>query len=94
MALAHHPRCDEATILAAWPAGAPFAALSVRNMTKPVFITVELDQETALALAQFVKRVGWSDIRGNAVDDDEAYAVRDGLAAVAVGLQQHGFAPR
>ncbi|MFM2287704.1 MAG: hypothetical protein RL684_847 [Pseudomonadota bacterium] len=60
----------------------------------PIFITVELDDERALALAQFVKRVGWQEIRVNAVSDDEAYAMRDAIAAVADGLQARGYAPR
>ena len=40
---------------------------------------MELEPAQALALAQFVKRVGWSEIRQNAVDDDEAYAMREAL---------------
>lgn len=61
---------------------------------REVFVTVKLDVECAQALAQFVKRVGWQAIRDCAVDDDEAYAMRDGLALVREGLQEHGYAPR
>ena len=59
-----------------------------------VTVTFELTSQEALALAQFVKRVGWSEFRQNAVDDDEAYVIRDAVDRVAVGLAQVGFAPR
>jgi dissimilatory sulfite reductase (desulfoviridin) alpha/beta subunit len=45
-------------------------------------------------LAQFIKRVGFSDFRGNAQDDAEAYAMRDALDLVGVALRDAGFAPR
>lgn len=48
----------------------------------------------AEALAQFVKRIGWSDARALAVDDDEAYAMMDGIAALQRALAEAGYAPR
>ncbi|EHN1210476.1 hypothetical protein ABL583_004450 [Salmonella enterica] len=39
-------------------------------------LSLELDDKEALALAQFVKRLTWSDLRGGAVDDDEAYVIK------------------
>ncbi|WP_258866680.1 DUF7706 family protein [Citrobacter koseri] len=33
-------------------------------------LSLELDDKEALALAQFVKRLTWSDLRGCAVDDE------------------------
>lgn len=59
-----------------------------------VTVTLELTPQEALALAQFVKRVGWSEFRQNAVDDDEAYVIRDAVDRVASGLAQVGYAPR
>ena len=59
-----------------------------------VTVTIELTSQEALALAQFVKRVGWSEFRQNAVDDDEAYVIRDAVDRVAAGLAQVGYAPR
>lgn len=59
-----------------------------------VTVTFELTPQEALALAQFVKRVGWSEFRQNAVDDDEAYVIRDAVDRVAAGLAQVGYAPR
>lgn len=57
-------------------------------------ISLSLEAGQALALAQFVKRVGWSEIRGNAVDDDEAYTMRDALGFLARALAEAGYAPR
>ena len=48
----------------------------------------------ALALAQFVKRVGWSEFRVNAVDDAEAYEIRAAVDALQRALAEAGFAPR
>jgi hypothetical protein len=53
-----------------------------------------LDDSEALALAQFVKRVGWSEIRQNAVDDAEAYEIRDALGRIALTLAEGGYEPR
>lgn len=37
-----------------------------------VAVVVDLSPNLAWSLAQFVKRVGWSEIRSNAVDGEEA----------------------
>ena len=39
---------------------------------QPVIASVVLSDDQALALAQFVKRVRWTEVRQNAVGDDEA----------------------
>ena len=44
--------------------------------------------------AQFVKRVGWSEFRANAVDDDEAREIRAAVDALQRALAEAGFAPR
>lgn len=61
---------------------------------KTVTIELELTEQEALALAQFVKRVGWQEIRINAVDDDEAYCMRDAIAHVRSALSRQGYSPR
>ena len=57
-------------------------------------VKVELDAGHAWALALFLKRVGWSEIRGNAQDEREAYDMRDGIEAMARALAEVGYAPR
>lgn len=60
-------------------------------------IKLELENMTeaqTLALAQFVKRVGWNEIRVNAVNDDEAYLMRDSISELQDALARIGYAPR
>lgn len=57
-------------------------------------ILSEITEAETMALAQFVKRVGWTELRQNAVDDDEAYAIKDGIDKLQKALQEAGFAPR
>lgn len=54
----------------------------------------ELTDAQTLALAQFVKRLTWSDMRGCAVDDDEAYEIRDAVGKLQNALARAGYAPR
>jgi len=61
---------------------------------KMVKITLEIDGATAMALAQFVKRVGWSEMRGNAVNDNEAYLIRSAIYTLQNSLEESGYAPR
>ena len=57
-------------------------------------LKVNLTGDQALARAQFVKRVGWSDMRACAVNDDEAYAIRSAVDQVARALAEIGYSPR
>jgi hypothetical protein len=65
-----------------------------QELAMDITLTVTLTESQALALAQFVKRVGWQEFRQNAVDDDEAYVIRDAIDVVAKALKNEGFAPR
>lgn len=56
--------------------------------------TPEMTDSQARALAQFVKRVGWSEMRGCAVDDEEAYLIRAALNTVREALLELGYNPR
>lgn len=47
-----------------------------------------------LALAQFVKRVGGTEMHANATDNDEAHLMRDALGEVVKALRELGYAPR
>lgn len=62
--------------------------------TPSVVLALSLTDAQAMALAQFVKRVGWSEFRSNAIDDDEAYVIRDAFDALRLELGVHGYSPR
>lgn len=55
---------------------------------------LELSDAEALALAQFVKRVGWTELRANAVDDAEAQLMRVAVERLRLALAAAGYAPR
>jgi hypothetical protein len=60
----------------------------------PVTVVMRVPDAEALALAQFVKRVGWREIRENAIDDAEAYEIRAAIYKLQTALAECGFAPR
>lgn len=59
-----------------------------------ITVSIELNEELAHALSQFVKRVGLADMRSNAVNDCEAYLMREAIERVRIGLANAGFSPR
>lgn len=59
-----------------------------------ITITAEMTDDQAFALAQFLKRAGFSDYRANAVNDSEAYEMQDAAERVRDALAEQGFAPR
>lgn len=59
-----------------------------------VTVTTELTDSQAMALAQFVKRLTWSEIRDCAVDDDETWLMKDAIQALQKSLADAGFSPR
>lgn len=63
-------------------------------MNPPVTISVELPQEQAEALAQFVKRVGYQECHGLARNENEAYLMQYALAQLRFGLASVGYDPR
>lgn len=54
---------------------------------------MELKPAHALALAQFVKRVRWTEVRQNAIGDDEADLMMDAISKLARALAEAGYAP-
>lgn len=60
----------------------------------PITITVTLESEKAWALAQFLKRVTYDDVRQRAVDGDDAYTMLAAFEQVQHALRQKGVAPR
>lgn len=66
-----------------------------RDPDQPLLLEVQLrDDEEAWQLAQYVKRVTFSDIRARATSDDEAYVMLAGIDAIRRALAEKGFAPR
>ena len=59
-----------------------------------VTVTTELTDSQAMALAQFVKRLTWSEMRACAVDDDETWVMKDAIQALQKSLADIGFSPR
>lgn len=59
-----------------------------------VTVTLELTPQEALALAQFVKRVRWTEVRQNAIGDEEADLMMDAMREVAKALAEAGYSPR
>jgi hypothetical protein len=63
-------------------------------MSNEITVTFELPENEAMALAQFAKRVCWSEFRMNAENDEQAYLISGGIAKLQKGLAEAGFAPR
>ena len=63
-------------------------------MQPPVRITLDLAPHEALALAQFLKRVGLDDYRRLAVDVDEAWDMLSAGERLRAALAAAGYAPR
>jgi len=59
-----------------------------------MLIDVNLTDEEAWALAQFLKRVGYHDVRPLAVDKCEAYEMLDAGEKVRRALAELGYVPR
>ncbi|KTL61947.1 hypothetical protein AA106_21585 [Photorhabdus laumondii subsp. laumondii] len=55
---------------------------------------IQLTHIEALALAQLVKRLNWAEIRACAVNDEEAYQIRDAIGKLQSALAYCGYAPR
>jgi len=59
-----------------------------------ITITATLTDAQALALAQFLKRVGLDDYKGLSVDTDEAYTMQSAGEQIRTALAEAGYAPR
>ncbi|GCZ39466.1 TPA: hypothetical protein ACOEHN_003905 [Enterobacter kobei] len=57
-------------------------------------LSLRLDENETMALAQFVKRLSWSDLRGCAVNDDEAWVMKSAIDKLQRALGEEGYAPR
>lgn len=63
-------------------------------MDHQVRIALDLPPGEALALAQFLKRVGLDDYRRLAIDADEAWTMLDAGERLRAALATAGYAPR
>jgi len=63
-------------------------------MSAAVTLHLTLPAGEAWALAEFVKRAGYSDYRALAVDADEATAMQDAAERLRIALAEAGYAPR
>ena len=62
---------------------------------RPIDLTVPmLTEAQAYALAQLCKRIGWSDVRSIAIDDDEARLMIQVTDRVRGALEQVGVTVR
>jgi hypothetical protein len=61
---------------------------------KPIKFSVELNDDEALAFAQFLKRAGVSEYRIKAVSDNEAYLMHGAASKIQNALADQGFSPR
>lgn len=57
-------------------------------------LRLELTGSQAMALAQLVKRIKLSDLRANAVDEEEAYVMQEAVEQLRLALSESGFNPR
>lgn len=62
--------------------------------TSLVAVRLELSDAEAWALAQLVKRIGWSDCRALAVDEAEVRLMIKATDRVRAALAAAGYAPR
>lgn len=74
--------------------GTSFLTLKTTNPTTEETVYAELNEAQAWAVAQFLKRISFSECRVNAVDDDEAYLMTAGLAKLQSLFAGAGIAPR
>lgn len=62
------------------------------TLTEKLFL--ELDDKEAMALAQFIKRLTWTEMRACAISDDETYLMKDAIDKLQKALSEEGYAPR
>lgn len=72
------------------------ASESPLGTDESIRLTVELTQQQAWDLAQFLKRTAFGDVLRTTVgnDEEEAYAMIEGIRAVERALTAAGVAPR
>ncbi len=59
-----------------------------------ITVHVELNPEQAWALAQLLKRIGWSECRALAEDEAQTRLMIEAIERVRQALAEAGYAPR
>ena len=54
----------------------------------------ELSHVQTLALAKFFQRLNWSELRGCAENDEEAYVIRSAVSKLQDAMARGGYSPR
>ena len=57
-------------------------------------IKIEIQEDEAMALAQVLKRIGFSEIRKLSTSEEETYEAQNALESVRKALAETGFNPR
>lgn len=57
-------------------------------------IEIESNGRQLTALSQFLKRIGWTDIRKLSTSDEETYDAQAALEAIREALAKQGYNPR
>lgn len=57
-------------------------------------IEIESNDKQLTALSQFLKRIGWTDIRKLSTSDEETYDAQYALEAIRAELAKQGYNPR
>jgi hypothetical protein len=79
-----------------WPKGEPggYKFIKLDTTMKTQLFDLELTNAQAWALAEFLKRTGYTDIREKAVDDSEASDMQSALGELERTLARYGYSPR
>jgi hypothetical protein len=64
------------------------------SLDQKVTVTVELSDEEAWQLAQFLKRATFTDFRNNAESEEAAYTMIQAAGRVQKSLAEKGYEPR
>jgi hypothetical protein len=72
------------------------AVNTLRKNAKPMIheIGACLNDNQAMALAQFTKRIGWTEVRALAASEAEAHQMCEAIYQLHTALGNHGFSPR
>jgi hypothetical protein len=66
----------------------------IKNRSQLRSLEIELTDEQAYALAQYLKRVQYDDFRRRAINEDDAYLMQNAASEVRKALNDAGYDPR